>query len=315
MSDAVSAGPPLAAPASSAAGVALRSPFPVIVGCPRSGTSLLAVMLDAHPQLAMPPETAFLKHVVTLDGPPASRARQFVQIVTANRTPISNWGDFGLDAGEFAQRIAGIEPFTLAAGTRAFYAMYAESQHKPLAGEKTPDNIFVMREIAALLPEAHFIHVLRDPRDTALSWRKTWFAPSQDYDILGQAWKHHVDTGRQAGAALAHYIETRYEDLVLRPHAELARLCDFLALPYAEAMADPSAQGVARIARIQGRQHVSGRMVTREERTGIHANLVNPPMAERVGVWKREMSAAERAAVERGAAPLLEVLGYGAGAP
>lgn len=288
----------------------LRAPLPVIVGCPRSGTSLLAVMLDAHPQLAVPPETAFLQHLTRLDTPPASLARQFVQIVTANRTPISNWSDFGLDGEEFARRIFAIEPFSLTAGTRAFYEMYAASQRKPLAGEKTPDNIFVMREIAALLPEAHFIHVLRDPRDTALSWRKTWFAPSQDFSVLGQAWRHHVGAGRTAGAGLPHYIETRYEDLVLRPQAELPRLCEFLSLPYAEAMLDPSAQGAARIARLQGRMHVSGRMVTREDRTSIHANLTRPPLADRVGVWKREMSAADRDAVERGAAPLLQALGY-----
>src|SRR6185312_4030447 len=105
--------------ATTAAGMsaASRPPFPAIVGCPRSGTSLLAVMLDAHPALAMPP---------------------------------------------------------VAAAVRVFYDLYAASENKRRAGEKTPDNIFVMREIAAVLPEAHFIHVLRDPRDTALSWRKTW---------------------------------------------------------------------------------------------------------------------------------------------
>ncbi|MEP7061799.1 MAG: sulfotransferase [Betaproteobacteria bacterium] len=308
MSDAT----PAAAMPSAAAAAGGRAPFPVIVGCPRSGTSLLAVMLDAHPQLAVPPETAFLQHIATLNAPAADLARQFVQIVTADRTPISNWSDFGLDRDEFARRIAAILPFSVAAGTRAFYDMYAASQRKPRAGEKTPDNIFVMREIAALLPEAHFIHVLRDPRDTALSWRKTWFAPSQDFSILGQAWRYHVDAGRTAGATLPHYIETRYEDLVLRPQAELPRLCDFLQLHYAEAMRDPSAQGAARIARIQGRMHINGRMVTREDRTRIHANLARPPLAERVGVWKREMSAADRDAVERGAAPLLQALGYAA---
>lgn len=293
-----------------AADPAAGEPFPIIVGCPRSGTSLLAVMLDAHPQLAMPPETAFLKHVATLAGAPADLARRFVELVTADRTPISNWSDFGLDGAAFAQRIAAIEPFSVAAGTRAFYSMYAEREGKPRAGEKTPDNIFVMREIAALLPNAHFIHVLRDPRDTALSWRKTWFAPSQDFDILGQAWRYHVEVGRQGGAAVPRYIETRYEDLVLRPREALPRLCEFLSLPYDEAMTDPSVQGAARIARLQGRMHVSGRHVSREDRTSIHANLARPPMAERVGVWKREMSAVDRLAVERGAGPLLHALGY-----
>lgn len=286
-----------------------RAPLPVIVGCPRSGTSLLAVMLDAHPALAMPPETAFLKHVAML-RPAPDAARRFIDIVTADRSPISNWSDFGLDAADFATRVAALAPFSATAATRLFYDLYAASEGKPRAGEKTPDNIFVMREIAALLPEAHFIHVLRDPRDTALSWRKTWFAPSQDFRVLGEAWRHHVDAGRHAGASLAHYVEVRYEALVQNPADALARLCDFLALPFVPAMTDGSARGAARIARLKGRQHVSGRMVSRDDRTRIHANLARPPLPERVGVWRREMSAADRAAVEAGAGPLLAELGY-----
>jgi len=304
--------PPVSGSAAAGAGRSRGDtlPFPIIVGCPRSGTSLLAVMLDSHPAFAMPPETAFLKHVAKLDRTPDAARQRFVDIVTADRTPISNWSDFGLDPQAFAERIAAITPFTPAAGARVFYAMYAENQNKPRSGEKTPDNIFAMREIAALLPEAHFIHVIRDPRDTALSWRKTWFAPSQDYAVLGRAWRHHVEVGRAAGATLPNYIETRYEDLVLRPSQALPPLCEFLGVPYSPAMVDTAAQGAARIARLQARMHVSGRLISREDRTSIHTNLARPPLPDRVGVWRREMSAADRGAVEQGAAPLLEALGY-----
>jgi hypothetical protein len=285
-------------------------PFPIVVGCPRSGTSLLAVMLDSHPEIAFPPETAFLKHVVALTGDAEAQRQRFVDIVTADRTPISNWSDFGLDRSAFAARIAALTPFAAGAGTREFYRMYAECQGKPRSGEKTPDNIFVMREIAALLPEAHFIHVIRDPRDTVLSWRRTWFAPSQDYRQLGLAWRQHVEAGRRGGAAVPNYVETRFEDLVLRPEAELPRLCQFLGIAYAPAMLEFGAQGAARIARLQGRMHVSGRRVSREDRTSIHVNLAKPRQTERVGVWRREMSAADRVAVEQGAGPLMATLGY-----
>src|SRR5689334_10706192 len=154
-----------------------RDPFPVIVGCPRSGTSLLAVMLDAHSQLAIPPETAFLPNVMGLTGDPESLRRRFFDIVTADRMTISNWSDFGLDKEALWRRLQEISVFTVAAGTRAFYELYGEGQRKPRSGDKTPGYVFMMQHIQALLPEAHFIHVIRDPRDTAMSWRKTWFAP------------------------------------------------------------------------------------------------------------------------------------------
>lgn len=289
---------------------AAREPFPVIVGCPRSGTSLLAVMLDAHSQLAIPPETSFLPNVMGLAGDPESLRQRFFDIVTADRMTISNWSDFGLDKNLFRQRLQAIPAFTIAAGTRAFYALYRESQRKPRAGDKTPGYVFTMQHIQALLPEAHFIHVIRDPRDTAMSWRKTWFAPSQDYHLLGQYWRENVEIGRRAAPKLRHYREVRFEDLVLQPEAELTRLGAYLSLPYEPAMLDSGARGEARLSRLQGRPHADGRMIGREERTRIHVNLARPPMAERVAAWRREMTDAERRQVESGAGTLLGELGY-----
>jgi hypothetical protein len=287
-----------------------RDPFPVIVGCPRSGTSLLAVMLDANSQLAIPPETSFLPIVMGLTGDPESLRQRFFEIVTADKMTISNWSDFGLDKDVFWRRLHAIPAFTVAAGTRAFYALYGEGQRKTRTGDKTPGYVFTMQHIQTLLPEAHFIHVIRDPRDTAMSWRKTWFAPSQYYGELGTFWRQNVEVGRRAAPALRHYQEIRFEDLVLRPEAELKRLCTYLSLAYEPAMLDSGARGEARLARLQGRAHADGRMIARDERTRIHVNLARPPMAERGEAWRREMSEAERRQVERGAGPLLRQLGY-----
>ena len=156
-----------------------RAPFPVVVGSPRSGTSLLAVMLDSHPALAIPPETAFIAQIASLQGPPEVVREHFLEIVTTDRITVSNWTDFGLDRDALRERLEAIKPFTVAAGLRAFYALYAEGEGKARCGEKTPGYVFLMPQIAALLPEAHFIHVIRDPGDTALSWRKTWFSPGK----------------------------------------------------------------------------------------------------------------------------------------
>jgi hypothetical protein len=77
-------------------------------------------------------------------------------------------------------------------------------------------------------------------------------------------------------------------------------------------MLDYGERGAARIDRLQGRQHARGRMISREERTRIHANLTRPPDAARLEVWKREMTAAERRALEDAAGPLVGELGYAA---
>ncbi|HEY2967399.1 MAG TPA: sulfotransferase [Casimicrobiaceae bacterium] len=289
-----------------------RSPLPVVVGCPRSGTSLLAVMLDSHPDVAVPPETSFIGAVATLQGSNEVVRRSFFDIVTADRIAISNWSDFGLDKDQFWRRLEAIEPFTVSAGLRAFYAMYAEGERKPRYGDKTPGYVFMMPQIAALLPEAHFIHLIRDPGDTALSWRKTWFAPSQDLRVLGEEWRKHVEAGRRAAKLLRRYVEVRFEELVLHPERELKRLCGYLSLPWDPVMLDYGARGAARVERLQGRRHARGPMIPREERTRIHANLTRAPDAARLDVWRREMTGAERSVLEDAAGPLVRELGYAA---
>jgi sulfotransferase family protein len=287
-------------------------PLPVVVGCPRSGTSLLAVMLDSHPLLAVPPETGFLGGVARLYGESDEVRRGFFEAVTADRLSLSNWSDFGLDKDAFQSRLAAIEPFTASAGLRAFYAMYAEAEGKPRYGEKTPGYVFMMPAIAALLPEAHFIHVIRDPGDTALSWRKTWFAPSQDFRVLGEHWKKHVEAGRRASTLVRRYLEVRFEDLVLRTEQTLERVCEFVSLAWDPKMLDYRESGAVRLARLQGRQHARGPMIEREQRTSIHANLTRAPDADRLDVWRREMSVDERRALEDAAGPLVRELGYAA---
>src|SRR5215472_2420985 len=289
-----------------------HAPMPVIVGCPRSGTSLLAVMLDSHPQLAVPPETSFIGAVVRLYGAAADVRRAFFDTVTTDRIAVSNWSDFGLDPDVFRRRLDAIEPFTVSAGLRAFYAMYAESEGKPRFGEKTPGYVFLMPEIAALMPETCFIHVIRDPGDTALSWRKTWFAPSQDLRVLGDEWRKHVEAGRHAAALVRRYLEVRFEELVRQPERELRRLCDYLALPWDPAMLEYREQGAARIERLQGRKHAMGPLIPRDERTRIHSNLTRAPDANRIDVWRKEMTAEERRDLEAAAGPLVRELGYAA---
>src|SRR6266581_9444213 len=288
------------------------SPLPVIVGCPRSGTSLLAVMLDSHPEVAVPPETSFLGPVAWLYGSSEVVRRGFFEVVTTDRITVSNWSDFGLDKDALWSRLEGIEPFTVSAGLRAFYALYAERERKPRYGEKTPGYVFLMPPIAALLPEAHFIHVIRDPGDTALSWRKTWFAPGQDFRILGAEWRKHVEAGRRASTLVRRYLEVRFEDLVLHAERELRRVCEFVSLSWDPAMLDYGERGAARLERLQGRLHARGPLIDRDQRTTIHANLTRAPDADRLDVWRREMTAAERTELEDAAGPLVRELGYAA---
>lgn len=288
-----------------------RDPMPVIVGCPRSGTSLLAVMLDSHSQIAVPPETAFLTPMQRFSDAMVDSRRDFFSLVTQNSFGTSNWDDFGLDQDAFWRRLEGIEPFSVAAGVRAFYSLYAEGENKPRWGEKTPSYALCMPFIERLLPEAHFIHIVRDPRDTVLSWRKTWFAPSTELGALTRAWVQHVAAARTAARSARRYLEIRYEELVVVPEVQLRRLCEFLALDYESSMLDYASRGAARLARLKTRVLPRRNSVVPQElRARMHDNLTKPLRADRVQNWRREMTGDERKEVEAAAGQWLAELGY-----
>ena len=73
-----------------------------------------------------------------------------------------------------------LQPFSADAGLRAFYAPYAERFSKKIVGDKTPLYILHMSRIQRCLPEARFIHLIRDGRDVALSYRGLWFGPGNE---------------------------------------------------------------------------------------------------------------------------------------
>src|SRR5712671_6403604 len=100
-------------------------PAPFVVGVSRSGTTLLRLMLDSHPDLAIPFETHFVHKLATLGDEPVSRER-FLVIATAS----ASWPNLGLDAAALSQALDAVEPFSVTAGLRSFYQLSARRAGK-----------------------------------------------------------------------------------------------------------------------------------------------------------------------------------------
>src|SRR6476659_10763175 len=103
----------------------LPYPMPIIVGAPRSGTTLLRLMLDAHSELAIPPETGFLTLGETLTGRGDKLRRNFFEAVVNYPLPSPSWPDFEIPEETFREALNRISPFTIAEGYRTFYRLYA----------------------------------------------------------------------------------------------------------------------------------------------------------------------------------------------
>jgi hypothetical protein len=283
-----------------------HSPAPFIVGVGRSGTTLLRLMLDAHPQLAIPTETHFLLGLI----PPASDSitrDEFFHVLTEAAT----WPNLALDAATFNTALRDVRPFSVADGVRAFFRLYAQQFGKVRWGDKTPPYRGNMIGLQALLPEAHFIHIIRDGRDVALSYRGLWFGPGDDIEAQARFWVGEVLAARRQAAALRHYLEIRYETLVAEPEATLQSICSYLKLPYEPQMLEYHKIAATRLAEFKRPFGPPGITPTDIERfVAIHAHTQQPPDPGRIDRWRTEMTAAERQRYREIGGTLLHELGY-----
>lgn len=291
---------------------AARPPSPFVVGTGRSGTTLLRLMLDAHPDLTIPPETHFIARAARLSGQasgrPGGRRAAFLEAVIRNE----HWAHHGLDAAELRRRVAAIDPFDLGEAARAFYGLYAEKAGKPRWGDKTPGYLRHMPLIRGALPEARFVHVVRDGRDVALSYKDVWFGPGS-VEESARRWRDEIEEARRQAPGLGGaYMEVFYEDLVSEPGATLREVCGLVDLAWDPAMLRYHERAEARMGEIdsdvlgpEGEVVVSG-----EERKTIHALTREPPRKDRAGRWRREMAEEDLRRFEQIAGATLRELGY-----
>ena len=175
----------------------------------RSGTTLLRLMLDAHPDLAIPGETHWVpKMIRKLEKKPMSGDELAEFVIDSKR-----WPDFHLDPDALRERYAGLRKVTAADAIRAFYGLYSEREGKSRYGDKTPGYLKEMLRIQRVLPEARFIHIIRDGRDVSLSHMRMNWGPSRPMPSRPSSGSSG-SRGAAAGAEGRHYTEVRFEDLV-----------------------------------------------------------------------------------------------------
>ena len=285
--------------------------MPIIVGSPRSGTTILRLMLDSHSKLTIPPETGFLALAPKLRGRGDKLRENFFRAVINHPEPIPAWPDFEISENAFWAALTAIAPFTVPEGFRAFYRLYAARMGKSRWGDKTPLYCRELDTIRRVLPEARFIHIIRDGRDSALSLRGMRFSPGWEIETQADYWRRSILSARRAGLGRPDYIEVRYEDLILGARVALERICAFVGLSYEDSMLTYYTRAGERLREHKGRLRTDGTpLLTREQRLRQQKRSTDPPDAACVFAWKRSMSTEERGRFQLVAGDLLEDLGY-----
>jgi hypothetical protein len=264
----------------------------IVLGVRRSGTTLLRVMLDRNPELAIPDESYFVPQLARRHG---RRVRAGAFVDDLRRLPtLVEWE---LPPDRVAARLR--PDMATGDAIAAVFEAYAEAHRKPRWGDKTPLYMQHLPLLERLFPAAQFVHLVRDGRDAALSFLSVpegimtegWGHPRDAAGFACQ-WATEVRAARELGSRIGpyRYLEVRYEALVADPEGELRRICTFAGLAYDGAMLGYVGQ-------------------TDSGRKEHQQRLNEPP---RVGVrnWRTEMSPGEVAAFESVAGDLLDELGY-----
>lgn len=194
-----------------------------VLGCPRSGTTLVQTMLDNHPRLSVIYEADCLVDIPL--GLRSSQTNAFEALTLAEAHPNFRADCFDLRTARAACRELGI---TDAAGAmRVLAASQALAQGKRRWGNKTPKAVLHLAELAIVYPDAQFIHVIRDGRDSASSQARLAHRSLVEGALL---WRTGLRTGRRAGSRLGpnRYLEVRLEELLSSPEEQLRRMCAFL---------------------------------------------------------------------------------------
>ena len=280
-----------------------------VVGCPRSGTTVLQRMLDCHPQLAVANDTEFIAAAIKgirprLDLPLTA---EILERIREFRTPAGRgFHRLGLPRG--ALESAATRARTYSELVAEIYSAFAQLQAKKYAGEKTPNYVRHLPLLHTLFPRAKVVHLIRDGRDVTLAL-VDWAYDSRTGRLRGPArmplwhtspvaasalwWRWLVERGRGDGAESGHtYFEVRYERLVASPEETLRELTDFLELPFDRQMLT---------------YHLRRERRSDDPLTGASAWL---PLTVGIRDWRTQMSAHDVELVEALAGDLLSELGY-----
>jgi hypothetical protein len=274
----------------------------------RSGTTLLRLMLDAHSEMAIPPETHFVPQLIRQTRKRGVGCEEAHAVVTGHR----QWGDFGLDSGDLLRRYCELDRITPESTVRAFFELYAEREGKPRWGDKTPSYVKRMKQIEGAIPEAHFIHMIRDGRDAALSRFKRLLKEPPPIETVAGRWRKKIEAAREDAGGLSRYMEVQYEDLVRDTEGELRRVCEFIDLPWEDEVLRYYERAEERLQEMQRDLPADDGKPMRpaDHRKEAHVLTSKPPDPSRLARWKEEMDPEQNATFERVAGDLLAELGY-----
>lgn len=261
-----------------------------IIGAPRSGTTWMQLMLGAHPAVCTTVElTLFIYTNRWL-----FRWNKEAEDIREGRWHI------GLPMIWTAEEFYGFLHDFLG---RSYSQVLAEKPEATHILDKHPTNAAFVEEIDLLMPNARFIHIIRDGRDVAASMvaaKHQMGFGTGTVAASAAAWKEHVIWGQNARQFDGRYLEVRYKDMTEKPEQTLRTTFDFCDLPATD-------EEIAAIVK----EHAFDRL--KKERMSPVDDVALPKNFYRkgkIGSWRQDFTPVERYLFDEVAGDLLVTLGF-----
>jgi hypothetical protein len=265
-----------------------------IVGCPRTGSTLLRQILNKSERVCITSETHFLRRISRVgmhkrilrfgDLGRDENVERLIDFLYAERNAeirgYWNWFYRQVDRQEFRRRLLETDR-----SDREIFALlmriYAEARRVPLAddlilGEKTPMHLYYVPTLFEWFPRVKIIHTFRDPRAIFASalkrvksgkWGPKGMLPSSVGRLLDplldplevlhvtKIWFDAVKLHAQYERAYpGRYHLVRFEDMIAEPEEQVRQVCNFLEIPYESRLMD----GIAVVGSSYHAQHRTG---------------------------------------------------------
>lgn len=259
-----------------------------IVGAKRGGTTLFRRVMNSHSKISIPPPGwlhHFIKPYEFGYGDLSNEKNMMTMIQDALRIPmIANYWQVD-DSPEQILKKLPEKSFRGLYYTLSQYYVVSTKKNPAYWGSKSPADAFWIREIQQDFPNAKFLFLYRDGRDTAMDLVNTIWAPF-NHVSASQNWLRHIEAIQAAKEYLlpGSYMELRYEDFVKSPKENLIMVCQFLNIEFEESMLDFYKQSPDSF--VTGAYHAKTNNPITDKYVGIYKNLSQHEQELQLGIMR-----------------------------
>lgn len=274
-----------------------------IIGRPRTGTTLLQSLFDAHSNVVIPWECQFVLNLYPAYGKITHWNKELLMRFFADLVKQWQFSSWNIDHEKLKTGLLTCE------GECAYrdvcqvvylnFISFYPKEKVSLIGDKNHGYTIYTDRLLKLYPEAKFIYILRDYRDNFDSVKRVDFEVPI-VSLVVYKWKYFYK--KTLEAAKKHpdaFLFLRYEDLVTEPERYFRKVSDFLGIPYLPEVFD--------FYKMKSRAEETYPAEVLEKQ---HKSLFNPINTSRLGLWKKSMSETQVRIADQVAGDYAELAGY-----